>query len=269
MRAAWRAPLVVLASGVLLLLPVTSAAAAPVYPPASGFLVDQAGVIGAGSEQQIEASLADYTRRTRGEVAVAVVKNLDGTDIADYANELFDRWKVGDKQKDLGVLLVIAVAEKRNRIETGYGAEALVTDVQSKAILNSLQPALRAGNYAAAVDLGQRSIRRALGDDQADAAAPIRTQTRQRGRSSGGFPFFLVIPLIFLFMSIGRGRRRRGGIGGGGWGVPIILGSTLGSGGYGGGGFGGSSGGFGGGGGGGFGGFGGGDSGGGGASGDW
>lgn len=274
MRAAWRTPLVALASGVVFLLPATSAVAAPVYPAPSGFLVDEAGVISAASERQIETSLEDYNRRTKGEVAIAIVKTLGDTSVENYANELFGKWKVGDKDKDLGVLLVIATEERprKFKIETGYGAEAYVTDVQSRQVLDAIRPQLQAGDYAGAVDQAQRSIRMLLGDDQANAGAPVPTGSRQQRRSSGPGVFFFLLPLLFFFLStMGRRGRRRGGIGGGvggGWAVPIILGSTLGRGGYGGGGFGGGSGGFGGGGGG-FGGFGGGDSGGGGASGDW
>lgn len=264
MRAAWRGALAALVSGAVLLIPAGSAYAAPVYPPASGYLVDAAGVVPAGVEQQIEVSLEDYHQRTKGEVAVALVKSLGDTSVENYAADLFRKWGVGSKDGNLGVLLVIATKERRQRIETGYGAEALLTDVQSRQILDGMVPLLKAGNFGGAVDQGQRQIRKALGDTQADAAAPVATPIRSQRRSSGGGSlFFFLLPLLFVvFGSMGSRRGRRGR---GAWVLPVLLGSTMGRGGYGGGGFGGSSGG----GGGGFGGFGGGSSGGGGASGGW
>lgn len=271
MRAAFRGAAVALASGALLLSAPSSAHAAKLPSP-SGYLVDAANVVPAEAERQIEAALEDYQERTDGEVAVAVVRTVGDTSIENYAEDLFGEWGIGDRKKDLGALLLIAVDDRQLRIETGYGAEALLTDVQSKQIIDQMTPLLAAGNYAGAVDLGQRSIRRALGDDQADAAAPVATPARRQPRSSGGGSLlFFLLPLVFIFItSLGSGRRRRrrsGGLGGGGWGFPIFLGGGWG-GGHGGGGFGGNGGGFGGGGGG-FGGFGGGDSGGGGASGSW
>ncbi|MEP7055176.1 MAG: TPM domain-containing protein, partial [Actinomycetota bacterium] len=212
-----------------------------------------------------EASLEDYHQRTNGEVAVAVVQTIGDTSIENYAHDLFNKWGVGSKKQDNGVLLVIALDEHQLRIETGYGAEARVTDLQSKAIIDGLTPFLRAGDYAGAVDQGQRAIRSALGDEFAGAPAPVSAPQR-RGRSSGGGSLvFVLLPLLFFFLTAVGSRRRRRGFG---WGLPIFYG-----GGWGGGGFGGGGGGFGGNGGGGvgggFGGFGGGSSGGGGASGGW
>lgn len=267
MRARWRGALVALVSGLVVLATASGAHAAPVFPPPTGFFVDAANVVPLAAGQQIEASLKDYNTRTKGEVAVAVVPTIGDTSIENYAHDLFNKWGVGSKQKDLGVLLVIALQEKQLRIETGYGAEALLTDVQSKAIIDGLGPQLRAGDYAGAVDRGQRAIRAALGDTLADAPAPVAVPVPSQRRSSGGRSLlFFLLPLMFvLFSSIGGRRGRRHGLG---WVLPLLYGGGgWGGGGYGGGGFGGNGGG--GGGGGGFGGFGGGSSGGGGASGGW
>lgn len=268
MRGVWRGAFAAVLGGALIVSAQAPASAAkPVFPAASGFLVDAAGVIPDTAESEIERSLEGYHRRTDGEVAIAVVRTIGDTSIENYAEDLFGKWGVGDEKRDLGVLLVIALNERRTRIETGYGAEAYLTDVQSRQILTQVEQLLGQGNYAGAVDRGQSAIRRALGDDQADAAAPAPVpQPRQRRSSGGGSIFFLLFMLLFVFGGIGGGRSRRRRRGGG-FGVPIILGGGFG-GGYGGG-LGGFGGGGGGGGGGGFGGFGGGDSGGGGASGSW
>lgn len=287
MRGSLRGAMLAVVTGVLLLGPATgllgppirAQAAGPVYPQPTGFLVDAADVVPPADKQAIEAALEDYERRTKGQVAIAIVPTIGGTSIENYAHDLFNKWGVGSKQQDLGVLLVVAVQEHALKIETGYGAEAYLTDLQSKAILDAMGPLLKAGNYAGAVDYAQRAIRRALGDSLADATAPVAAPVPRQRRSAGGpSPVFFLLPLLFVVFSlIGGGSRRRRGLG---WGIPIFYGGGWGGGGgfgggFGGGGFGGNGGGSGGGlgglggGGGGFGGFGGGSSGGGGASGSW
>jgi uncharacterized protein len=251
----------------------TLASCAPVerrgsFPQQDGGITDEAGVIAASDEGRIESSLQDYYTRTKGEVAVVIIRTLRNASVEDYAEDLFGAWGIGNKDKDSGVLLLVAVDQRKMRIETGYGAGAELTDVEADDILESqVRPRLQASDYAGAVDAGQRAIRAALGDEQADAAPPPVAQPggagRQAPRRTGGgiSLLFFLLPLIFLFMSSGRRRRRRRGYyGGGGFGFPIFIGGGgWGGGGYGGGGgFGGSSGGLGGGG---FGGFGGGDSG--------
>lgn len=269
MRGPWRSAFVALATGVVLLVTGPGAhAQKPTFPSPSGFLVDAAGVIPAEPERQIEASLEEYNERTDGEVAIALVRTIGDTSVQNYANDLFDKWGVGDAKRDLGVLLVVSFADNPRQmwIETGYGAEEYLTDVEANKIYTDVREIMRAGDYARGIDQAQRLIRKALGDDKADAAAPLPAQVPQQRRSSGGASLlFFLLPFIFIMMtSMGSGRRRRRR--GVGFGVPIIYGGGMG--GFGGGGFGGSSGGLGGGGGG-FGGFGGGDSGGGGAGGDW
>ena len=273
---------VVAACAVAVLVSCTPVERRDPFPKQDGWVTDAAGVIPAAAEERIEADLQSYQSRSQGkEVAVVVIRSLGNRSVEDYAEDLFGEWGIGAKEQDSGVLLLIARDDRKMRIETGYGAGAELTDVESNDILEQqVRPRLRANNFTGAVDAGQRAIRAALGDEQADVAAPPPiTQPggtgRQAPRRTGGgiSLLFFLLPLIFFFLSASSGRRRRrrrgGYYGGGGFGFPIFIGGGgWGGGGYGGGsgGFGGSSGGLGGGG---FGGFGGGDSGGGGASGDW
>jgi uncharacterized protein len=239
---------------------VPSAAAAPSadFPEFRAPVVDTAGVVPIAVEQSVGAALEDYERRSGRQIAVALVTTTGGQSLEDYTIDLARSWGVGTKGRDDGVLLLIAVRDRRVRIEVGEGLEGRLTDLESGRIIRErLVPLLAAGRYGAAVEQGTDAIRTALGDRQVGALPPPpqpKVAESSLGFSTLFFPI-LVIGLLIASLAGRRRRRRRWG----GVGVPIIWGGGLG--GFGGGGGFGSGGGFGGGGGG--------DFGGGGASGGW
>ena len=239
-----------------------------------GYLSDYAKVVDAASKQQIEDYCYRVEQTVGVQIAAVTVPSLDGRDIETVANRLFRHFGVGKKQGDSGVLLLLAVNDRKSRIEVGYGNEQYLTDATSGTILRSVQPDLRAGNYGPAIYQAVQGItaRIAAGKGIAPPAAAAAPQPRREVEHRRGIPFpLIVLGLFFLFWLFSRGGRSgRGGGGTGGGFLPgMIIGSMLGGGrgGWGGGGFGGWD--SGGGGGGGFGGFGGGSSGGGGASSGW
>ena len=237
---------------------ISPALGAEDFPAFSAPVVDQADVVPDADERRVSAALEDYRRRSGNQVAVAVVKTTDKRSIEDYSIDLARRWGVGSKDKDNGVLLVIAYEDRKLRIEVGRGLEGSLTDLESGRIIRErLIPLLRRNDVAGAVSQGTDAIRQDLGDTQVGALPPVPSDGGSS--SEGDSPLWLVLPLGLglmgagLFASRGRGRHR-GHAGG-----PILWGG--GWGGFGGGSFGGGGGGFGGGGGGSFGG--------GGASGGW
>lgn len=254
----WRLAALVLLAGLVSFAPAAGAATS--FPKFSAPVVDAANVVPAPFEERTNASLLDYQQRSGNQIAVAVIKTTGKQSLEDYSIDLARRWGVGTKEKDNGVLLLIAVDDRALRIEVGRGLEGELTDLQSGRIIREqLQPALRKADYGRAVEVGTQEIRRVLGDTK--VGAPPTTEAPAPGGSSGNALWFL-LPLAFVVMSAIGGVRRRGrrfGLG-----TPIIWGGGFGGGIGGGGGFGG-----GGGGGGGFGGGGGGGFGGGGASGGW
>ncbi|HVE98161.1 MAG TPA: TPM domain-containing protein [Mycobacteriales bacterium] len=245
-------------------------------PKPSGYVVDQARVVDDAVERSIGARLEAFEATTGGhQVAVLVAGSIGDESLEDYANDVFGCWGVGKERADTGVLLVVAVEQRRLRIEVGRGVEDELTDVESADIIRDvITPHFRSGDYSAGVRDGVEAIVRALGGTP--VGQPLRGPARPApSTSTPSLVFGLVLlGLVVLSAVGGRGGRRgrRGGFGddgvGGLW-PGLILGSMLGGGHRGGyGGYGGSSGG-GGFGGGGFGGFGGGGSSGGGASGGW
>jgi uncharacterized protein len=231
-----------------------------------GYVSDFASVLDPNSRAQLDEYCARVEQATGVQMALVTVKTLNDEPIEDTANALFRRWGIGQKGKDEGLLLLLAVQDHKDRIEVGYGLEPILPDGFVGSILRTIKPYLEQNNYsegmlAAAQEMGSRIAQsKGVSLDFSLHRRPVRTV-----RSRGGFPWSLVIiGLVLVFSLFGRGGRG----GGGGFLTGMLLGSLFGrSGGWGGGGgFGGYDSG---GGSGGFGGFGGGDSGGGGASGSW
>ena len=218
----------------------------------------------------LEAKLVAYDDTTSNQIAVVLVKTLNGLEPNDYATQLGREWGVGGKEFNNGLVILISTGndgqEKRKvYIATGYGLEGAIPDIIAKRIVDrEMIPNLQAGNYYRALDEATDAlIKAAAGEYKAPEGY------RNRGEGEGGIPLGLIIFIIIMvliFASRGGGGRGGGGMlsrrGYRGWnsGPPIFF-----PGGFGGGG----GGGFGGGGGGGFGGFGGGGFGGGGAGGNW
>jgi uncharacterized protein len=263
---------------VLFLLPLQSAMAESVssLPKPNDYVNDYAHVLSPDAVAKLDRICAELDHsQTNAQVAVVTVRNLDGDDAADWANQLEDKWKMGKKGSDRGVLVLLAVDDRKYRIDVGYGLEGILNDAKVGDIGRAMVPYLRAQDYDSAIlEVVGRVAQVIAADahvtltDELPNPPPVRQQ-HHGGGLENLVPFIFLI-LIFcgfgglrLLMAMGLLNSALGGrryYGGGG---PFI----------GGGGFGGGGGGFGGGGGdsggGGFGGFGGGGFGGGGAGGSW
>jgi uncharacterized protein len=248
-----------------LLLAVATAAAVDLSKlQPQGFVSDFAGVIDDRSKTELDRYARLLKERTGAELALVTIDTLDGDPVEDFTNKLFERWGVGKKGEDNGVMLLLVIKDRKSRLETGYGIEPILSAGQSGSILRAMRPALREAAYgdafiAAANEIGNR-IAQAKGvtlDGQLQPSQP-------RDEETGIPPIVIIIGVIALIIFLNSVSRNSGGPRMGG-GVPPIW--------YGGGGprWPRSGGGFGGfdSGGGGFGGFGGGSSGGGGASSNW
>ena len=224
-------------------------------------VTDLAGLLSPEQKQALENKLVAIDDSSSNQIAVVILPTLDGNPIEEYATKLFRTWGIGNKKTNNGILLLIAIQDKKIRIEVGYGLEGAIPDITANSIIdNDIKPAFRQQAYYEGIDKATDDIAKAAVGEYKEAR-PKKTRSKSKG--SGGL--FLIILIIIL--AVLRNGRGGGGsnIGGGGFSdvaTGMLLGSLLGGGGRGGGG------GFGGGGGG-FGGFGGGSSGGGGASGGW
>src|SRR6516164_2965003 len=146
---------------------LTALAANP--PELTGRIVDQADIIPAATRSTIEPKLADLETKSGIQLVVATVNSLDGEEIEPYANELFRSWKLGEKTKNNGVLLLVAPKEKRVRIEAGYGLEGTLTDALSKVIIsNAIAPRFKTGDFNGGVSRGVDDIITVLTTDAAE-----------------------------------------------------------------------------------------------------
>lgn len=229
-----------------------------------GYLSDFARVVDPASRAEIERYCTAVEKQAGAQISLVTIRTLAGEPIEDVANTIFRTWGVGQKGKNNGILLLLAVGERRSKLEVGYELEPLIPDGFAGDVLRAMRPAMRQQHYgegllAAAHTIGERISQ---GKGIALPAAPLR---RIRPRTQDSIPWpVLAVGLVILLLVL-RGASRGGG---GGFWTGMLLGTLLGrqwDGGSrrGGGGFGGYDSGDG------FGGFGGGDSGGGGASSDW
>jgi uncharacterized protein len=153
----------------LFALLATLALAAPSYPPLTGRIVDQAGVIQASTQAGLESKLRDLEEKSGIQLVVATVASLDGADVETYANGLFRFWKLGEAKKNNGVLFLVAPNERKMRIEVGYGLEGTLTDALSKVILASaVAPKFKMGDYNAGIERGVEGIIEVLSGDSAE-----------------------------------------------------------------------------------------------------
>jgi uncharacterized protein len=234
-------------------------------PAPTGYVNDFAGVLSPSTVQRVDALCGQVDRQAHAQIAVVTIKTIDGDQsIEEFATALEDKWKVGTKGTDRGVLMLLVMKPRRGRIEVGYGLEGILNDAKVGDIGRSMVPAAQQGDYNRAVPLGVGEIAQIIA---ADAGVTLTQPTRQYSRQQQAVPIHLSLwqivlggvgILFVLFILI-----RTGNLGL----IFFLLGNLMG-GGFGGG-RGGRGGGDGNGGGGGFGGFGGGSSGGGGASGDF
>ncbi len=124
-------------------------------PPLRARVNDLADAIPADVEPRLEAKLADFERETSHQIVVLTVPTLEGEPIEPFALRVAEEWKLGQKGVDNGILLAVAVKDRRARIEVGYGLEGVVPDVIAKRILEDVMfERFRAGDFAGGIEAG-------------------------------------------------------------------------------------------------------------------
>ncbi|TPE47723.1 TPM domain-containing protein [Amaricoccus solimangrovi] len=232
-------PLLALAALALAFL--ATLAAAQSFPPLTGRVVDEAGILSPEAEAALEPKLAALEQRSGIQLVVATVPSLQGQEIEPYANGLFRAWKLGEADRNNGALLLVAPNERRVRIEVGYGLEGTLTDALSKVIItNAITPRFKAGDFDGGVARGVDDIITVLTTDASEweARPELRLDRAPEGDAAGwpaallffgfvalfilsrGFRRFVNAMLFGMLISQGGGRSgqyRGGRSGGGGW----------------------------------------------------
>ncbi|MCR9136903.1 MAG: YgcG family protein [Alphaproteobacteria bacterium] len=183
----------------LTLLVPAAAALAQEYPDLSGRVVDRASILSAETEAQLTEILAAHEAQSSDQLVVATISDTGGESIEAYANGLFRHWGLGQAEENNGVLLLIALDDRKMRIEVGYGLEGTLTDVLAKLIIdNTIVPQFRTGSYEEGIRRGVDDIIAVLTGDEAE----LRARAERNVDSSGGGPDIIGWIFISVFVSI-------------------------------------------------------------------
>ena len=208
----------------IILLPVLVLAYTSPGSP-RGYVSDFAGVLGPEAVADLNNTLGQYESQSGTQIAVVTISQLQDETIETYAEKLFQEWGVGQRGQDNGALLLLAINDRKLRIEVGYGLEGDLTDVEAKNIIaKTMTPLLKENNFDEAVKQGTAGIILSIG--QTDFAAG--SQSEQSSKQGGFDPYYIFWFAIFGLMWLGSilARSRSwwlGGVLGGAGGVIVGL----------------------------------------------
>ena len=181
----------------LLILSAESAFALPLPKQPEGYVSDYAGMISPSTRAGLEEKLRRYEKETSNQVVVVTFPSLEGEALEDFSIRLAEAWKVGQKGKDNGVILLIFKNDRKVRIEVGYGLEGALTDATSKLIIeNEITPAFRAGKFEEGIEAAVDAI---IAGTKGEYKAEARSSGRARDFAG---PAFMIA--IFLGTALPR-----------------------------------------------------------------
>jgi uncharacterized protein len=198
------------------------------FPSPQGYVSDFAGLLSQGAGSLLEAQLSRLEKDTGAEVAVVTVTELGGTTVEDYAVRLFEEWGIGKKNEDNGVLFLVALIDRKVRIEVGYGLEPVITDGRAGRILDDdVLPFFKSGDYEAGIITGTSSIEKYIRDGSPPSVIeenPINSLLEDQ------MPLLALLGIITTYM-LGFMARTKSFWLGGVWGVivGVVLGFAAGS----------------------------------------
>jgi uncharacterized protein len=182
----------------LLVLLWTTAAFGFQPPPLRGHVVDPAGALTSAEARRLDAKLDEARRTTGFALVVFIPASLEGESIEDVGYTTAKTWRVGSEEADDGVVLLIAPAERKVRIETGKGLGGALTDLESSHIIrDAIAPRMKEGNTYAAVEAGTDRILAALASGTPGRVSPAGTSERSEG---DGSPFIALAWLVGAYV---------------------------------------------------------------------
>jgi uncharacterized protein len=160
----------------LLLVTVATAWAQPKFPPLTGRIVDEAGILTAQDRVEIEAMMRALEAKSSDQIVVYTTKSLQGYPIEDFGYQLGRFWKIGQAGTNNGIVLIVAPNDRKVRIEVGRGLEPQMTDLMSGTIIrNAVLPAFRRGDFSGGVKAAVRDIKDVLLGDAAEVEARAKS----------------------------------------------------------------------------------------------
>lgn len=197
---------IALSSAIILIAIIAGATNVPYL---TGRVTDNAEILSASVRKSISDRLREHERRTGNQIAVLTVPSLKGENIEEYAEEVFREWKLGQKGKDNGILIIVAPKDRRMRIEVGYGLEGTLPDSMAGSIIRSVMtPKFRNGDYNSGIQDGVNSILGVLENGKTPAFDhTVRKNTKSSFLSGMKVPHMPIVQRIlfgaFIFGIIG------------------------------------------------------------------
>ena len=171
-------------------------------------VVDNAHILSASQAEELEAKLVAFDNNTSNQIAIAIVSSLNDQPIEDVAVNTLRAWGIGDKKKNNGILIIVAVEERKIKIVTGYGLEGAIPDITCNDIIeNDIKPAFKQKDYLGGLSKAT--------DDLGKAAAgeySVKRATRSGGKGAGNIFKFIIIVIIVIVIMSARGGRGGGGL---------------------------------------------------------
>lgn len=178
------------------LLPLSALAFTIPARPA-GFVNDYAGMLTSDQVSQLEAKVRAFEKSTTDEIAVVTIPSLDGDVIENVAQDIFTKWSIGKKDTNNGVLLLVSLADKKTRIQTGYGVEGALTDIGTSFIQSDvITPAFKAGDYYGGINGALDKMIEALN------GSDIVPSNYHTGTSVSKLPWQGILFFVFIFFQI-------------------------------------------------------------------
>ena len=178
------------------------------FPALNGRVVDDAGILDGETRAALTQKLAEFEAKTTDQFVVVTLKSLQGTSIEDFGVELGRHWQIGQRDKNNGVLLIVAPNERRVRIEVGYGLEGALTDAVSRLIIeNGITPRFRAGDFAGGITRGVDDIISVLSGDAEEwkaraARRPDTVSPTDSTRNDSIWPVIWVVLVVMVVVFI-------------------------------------------------------------------
>jgi uncharacterized protein len=177
-------------------------------PPLAAPVTDLAGLLSADQADQLNKLLLDYETETSNQFAVLIIPSLEGEVLESYSIRVAEAWALGQADKDNGLLLLIALAERRLRIEVGYGLEGVLTDAFcGRVIDNTIVPYFKNEQYFEGITAGLLDLIRQTGDEFSPDPA-LEPAAREAGDAVGAYVFLILPFLMVVVVSIFLGRNR-------------------------------------------------------------
>jgi len=215
-------------------------------PAPAGYIDDYAGVISSPAKADMEDLCRELHEKTKAQIFLVTIKTLDGEPVETFANELFAKWKIGEKKTDRGVLILFAINDHKRWIEVGYGLEGTLNDAKVGDIGRTMVPALQAANYDEATKTGLQAVSKVIAadagvtldglDDSTEEEEQVASPEGQLAPSSQSphfawlmaiFPLLPVVLFFALFIwRVKHGLRMGSGIGSSGSGGESNFGSS-------------------------------------------